>query len=712
MKKQIAVSIIMPVYNGEEHLRECLDVVCTQTLENFEVLCVDDCSTDNSYAILQEYAAKYPCMRVFQQPENMGAGPARNVGLKNARGEYIAFMDGDDYYPHKDTLKNFYSIAKEQNALIVGGGITYVLNNDKMAADIKQNSFEREGWIDFVDYQRFYYYQRFLFNREMIQKNKITFPPYLRFQDPPFFVRAMLAAERFYAVPQPAYVYRNESGHVTWTDAKINDLMAGTWDVMKLALKNGLSQMYTDLLMRYVMPYRSSRFIQEILEGSLINGNDKVIEFYRKIVDNYQPDLVLPRIKINMEYAETLAGWDGRRNMQYSHRPIELVDAVEEHQPMVSVVIPVYNTEGYIASCIDSILAQSLKDIEIICIDDGSKDNSGHILDTYEKNHENVKVYHQINQGLSAARNAGLQHAQGKYVYFMDSDDLLEETALEELSERAEKDQLEVLFFGAESFFDDEVSEEDRAKNKLPMVYSRAGEYPDVTSGTKMLVMHDQQKAYYTSVCIQFVRTDFIREHGMGFYEGLLHEDNLYTLRLYLHAQRMGNMDRHFFRRRIRANSIMTATVTYKNILGYYLSALEMMRDPATSGLQKNEWRMVYFRIKGLISNNIRWKWNLVSNAGKALFYASLTADDRKTFESFMLPFIDLHDEYVQFKKTANSAPKQSKAAKPAVAQSEAEEEPLRKNGIIGKMKSAGRLMKDHGLKFTAQYAMSKLRGR
>ena len=97
----------------------------------------------------------------------------------------------------------------------------------------------------------------------------------------------------------------------------------------------------------------------------------------------------------------------------------------------VSVIIPIYNTEKYLAECLESIINQTLKQIEIICIDDGSSDGSAAILKEYAQNDLRISMYTQKNRGVSAARNVGVRHARGKYLFFMDSDDILEKNALE-----------------------------------------------------------------------------------------------------------------------------------------------------------------------------------------------------------------------------------------------------------------------------------------
>ena len=95
----IKVSIIIPIYNAEKHLEECLESCIHQTLEEIEIICVNDGSTDDTEIMLNRYAFKHDKIIILKQ-QNQGAGSARNLGMKYVRGEFIAFMDSDDYYPY------------------------------------------------------------------------------------------------------------------------------------------------------------------------------------------------------------------------------------------------------------------------------------------------------------------------------------------------------------------------------------------------------------------------------------------------------------------------------------------------------------------------------------------------------------------------------------------------------------------------------------
>ncbi len=126
--------------------------------------------------------------------------------------------------------------------------------------------------------------------------------------------------------------------------------------------------------------------------------------------------------------------------------------------PIVSVIIPVCNAGLYLEQSLKCVVQQTLRNIEIICIDDGSSDNSAAILEAFEAKDPRIHIISQKNKGLSEARNIGLKNANGKYLYFFDSDDILELDALEILSCYMDRYQLEYLCFNADSFGYDPVS--------------------------------------------------------------------------------------------------------------------------------------------------------------------------------------------------------------------------------------------------------------
>ncbi len=122
---------------------------------------------------------------------------------------------------------------------------------------------------------------------------------------------------------------------------------------------------------------------------------------------------------------------------------------------MVSVIVPVYNVEKYLIQCLDSILNQTYNDLEIIIIDDGSKDSSGRICDEYAERYDNIHAYHKLNEGLGMARNTGIKYAHGKYIVFLDSDDYLDKECISNLVDNMEKNNVDLCKGGYKRVYND-----------------------------------------------------------------------------------------------------------------------------------------------------------------------------------------------------------------------------------------------------------------
>lgn len=212
-----AVSVVIPVWNSGKYFRECLDSVVGQTLRNIEILIVDDASTDGSGAVADEYAARDSRITVLHQKESMGAGPARNVAMAVARGEYIAFMDSDDLYPSNDVLEFLYNTAIEKNVNVCGGSLCYI---DKYGYVSKKQFYEYIFDVDdmyiFDNYQHEGGFYRFLYKRLFLVNENILFNSLSRFQDSLFFINVMVIEKKFYGIKKCSYLYRKGHKNIIW----------------------------------------------------------------------------------------------------------------------------------------------------------------------------------------------------------------------------------------------------------------------------------------------------------------------------------------------------------------------------------------------------------------------------------------------------------------------------------------------------------------
>lgn len=239
----------------------------------------------------------------------------------------------------------------------------------------------------------------------------------------------------------------------------------------------------------------------------------------------------------------------------------------------VSVIIPVYNTAEYLSDALNSITHQSLCEIEIIVVNDGSTDGSLEILERLASSDSRIQIYSQDNKGQSVARNLGLKYASGEFIYFMDSDDILEKEALLKCYQKCKNDDLDLVFFDAEIFG------ALLAKNGLPRDYTRAHLIGDaVYSGCEVLQKLLEIRGYSASPCLYLIKYAYLKRIKLSFYPGIIHEDELFTFKLFLCASRIGLINRPYFKRRIRNNSTMTTDFSRQNIHGYYTVVQELVK--------------------------------------------------------------------------------------------------------------------------------------
>lgn len=247
----------------------------------------------------------------------------------------------------------------------------------------------------------------------------------------------------------------------------------------------------------------------------------------------------------------------------------------QQSTPKVSVIIPVYNTAAYVRQAIESICWQTLQELEIIVVNDGSTDGSGAILHELAQKDGRIQVYEQENQGQSVARNVGLEVATGRYLYFMDSDDLLEADALELCYGECEAEELDLVMFDAE------ILNKENAPTLLEGHHynrSRCMKEHEVYTGLKIMQMQLHHRCYTPSPCLSFIRATYLGRIGLKFHPGIIHEDQLFSAVLYLQVERAMYLCRPFFKRRLRNNSTMTSRFTWRNMEGYLTVARELLR--------------------------------------------------------------------------------------------------------------------------------------
>ena len=222
----------------------------------------------------------------------------------------------------------------------------------------------------------------------------------------------------------------------------------------------------------------------------------------------------------------------------------------------LSIVVPVYNVARYLGRCVDSLLdSEGIEKTEIILVDDGSTDNSAALADSFAAKYSFISCFHKENGGLSDARNYGLKHAKGKYVFFCDSDDMVIPEGFAKVIKTAGQCSAEVILWDGIT-----IDEEDAvtdASNSYVLVNSGLDSRVEI-SGTESLTRQiKDHRRYAVTAWLRACRRDFLLANDLFFEKGLVHEDELWTPKVMISSSHVLYLNENVYCYRIRDNSIM-----------------------------------------------------------------------------------------------------------------------------------------------------------
>lgn len=253
----------------------------------------------------------------------------------------------------------------------------------------------------------------------------------------------------------------------------------------------------------------------------------------------------------------------------------------------LSIVIPVYNVESYVEKCIRSCMNQDVlpADYEVICVNDGSKDNSLEVVNYVAKDYTNIQVISQPNGGLSAARNTGVKHASGKYIMFVDSDDWIADNCLKKLVQKLKNETPDALVISVANVFPDGLKVKQKFTSGLQI------------SGKELLKMK-------VSPCAQYAiwSSDFLKKHNLSFFEGIFHEDSEFTPRAYYLAQKISLNTEVTYYVRQNPNSI-TRTINPKKSYDLVEIVCEHLSDFCEKSVAA-EHKIIFHKMISMYINN------------------------------------------------------------------------------------------------------------
>ena len=472
-----AISVVVPMFNSEEYIDECLESILNQTFQNFEVIIVDDCSTDNSVQIVESYAPKFNGrLRLTKTETNSGGGGyvPRNIGFKLARGEYVIFIDSDDFIL-LTALETLYDAAKQYDADVVYTSAYYrmqKLNDFILHRDGEGRKLLREGLQDeptlTIDEPNKILSQLLLEEREgnfrnpwskfikrkLLTEHRIFFPTRMTTGgDFIWVINVYCHANRFLRLPTPFYFYRLNTASVTKKKREpSNQIFYWISEFVDFVKHLSALENENDVLRdnpAYCLAAFESHFnwcLNRTNEARNELSNQDVYAALRRKCADDSSDLTVPFF---------FSFIDNERKVSESR--LKTIKQLEKERdqlkkfsaPAVSVIIPMYNAAKYIGECLDSLLAQTFQNFEVIVVDDCSTDNSVQIVESYAPkfNGRLYLTHTETNSGSGGVpRNKGISFSRGEYIQFLDADDILTKTALEEMYTLAKKNAADVVY--------------------------------------------------------------------------------------------------------------------------------------------------------------------------------------------------------------------------------------------------------------------------
>ncbi|MGB3266081.1 MAG: glycosyltransferase [Microcoleus sp.] len=409
------VSVIIPAYNGDRYIAQAVESVLAQTLTDWEIVIVDDGSTDETHQVLQPYLDK---IRYVYQ-ENRGVAAARNRGIQEAKGEFIAFLDQDDFF-EPDKLAAQIALFRSSPSLgIVNSGWRLVNEQGDAISDITPwlyfPKLNLETWI----VQMPVLPSAMMFSRQWLEIAGGFNSEFDSVDDSDLVLRlAVLGCEAAW-LPQITVSYRQHDKNVSIKKAlkQANlfitlkqqffakpDLPQHIRELENPAFYEALTWMAWQLYYSNY-PVEAVDFFQKSLRYSPYSARKTVTDWLKRLGAIAQ----VYGKTIDFQILRNLSEWKQL-----------MASILSSKKPRVSVIIPAYNCERYIARAVESAINQTYKDWEIIVVDDGSTDSTSQVLDVYR---DIIQYVYQENQGAAIARNRACEIAKGEFLAFLDADD-------------------------------------------------------------------------------------------------------------------------------------------------------------------------------------------------------------------------------------------------------------------------------------------------
>ncbi|WP_392508047.1 glycosyltransferase family 2 protein [Naumannella halotolerans] len=520
------LSVIMPVFNVAPYLDTAIQSVLMQDFQDFELIIIDDASTDNGRQVIDMHQSIDPRIRVIGLDHNTlgGAGVPSNLGIRAARGKYVAFVDSDDWVT-KTAFAKLVQLAEDNDTeLVIGNFRTFDEKNRTFS-----EAYDSDRWRDIPlgeviaawshpDLLRLSPVPwRKLYRRDFVQEHQVLYPEGDYFyEDNPLHWHVLARAERVITCNEIVSYHRlaregqTMGAHeyklaaiASHANTTLNSLIATDSDHRAILFEQFIDYVSRQ---RWIVRRQTQEAAAQMIKSRLADIYDRARQA--------EPEAIVPPATVNH-----FAGYR---------------DAYPDMD--LTVVIPVYNSADLLRSTIDSVLQLEGLEYDVLLIDDGSTDKSLKVMRDYEQRFDNVHVFEQKNRGAGRARNAVIPLCTGRYTYFLDADDTVDARALREAVQRADQDDADLLFMQ----YRIEYVERKRTRGMFDADVEIWRQLP--TAGDNL-----EKQCLLTGLINypwnRIIRTDLLHDANIFFGPTIVHNDVLFHWHSILSATKISHID-------------------------------------------------------------------------------------------------------------------------------------------------------------------------
>lgn len=579
------ISIIIPVHNAnKEDIKKAFKSITNQSLNfnDIEVIFVNNKSHKTAgITIIKGYAKKYSNVKLYNAKINDFAS-AYNYGLKEATGTYVMFLNPDEYLT-KEACNLLYNVIESEFVDIVSGNYvdlnksedktnwnTYNINHYKTKVE---NIVQK---IDLLSVPSDLCAK--IYRKSFLDENKITFDDYLFNINKFFNSKTLLKAKGIIFINEIVFK-KDKNVNFDSTDST-ND-----FDYLRnsMVINNDCYNLIREKFPEdtYVILNDANNIIDYLLNTDLTREQlkefvDKTKYFFNDFIHNDKTDINDNYLKIcryisKGDYQNTYYKYRDYRNEQTIYNKQKSIikpkkDSYENTNENidVSVIVPIYNGEKFLDSCLNSIHDQSLTNIEIICIDDNSTDDTFKILKQHQKIDKRIRILHsKIKRGLTASKNTGIKYAKGEYFTFVDCDDWIDANCLKEAYMISQENNLDLYMFNHETYTEKEAKIEN---NDIETV-----DYLKNYDNTLINASYDINLAKvfkkYSNTTGKLYLTSFIRNNNIKFNSKRKLNDDNFTIISFLKAKKVMLTTKSFYNKRIHDKSTSSNDLALLDII-------------------------------------------------------------------------------------------------------------------------------------------------